>query len=52
MKLIGLSGGVACGKTQTSLFLRQLGITIIDCDEIAYDVVRKVRAKKVPVLDR
>lgn len=52
MKLVGLTGGIACGKTQTSLFLRQLGIPVIDCDEIAHDVVRKVRAKKAPALDR
>jgi dephospho-CoA kinase len=43
MKLVGLTGGIACGKTTVSSVLKQLGIPVIDCDEIAHDVVRKVR---------
>jgi hypothetical protein len=46
MKLVGLTGGIACGKTSVTLFLRQLGIPVIDCDEIAHDVVRKVREER------
>lgn len=45
MKLVGLTGGIASGKSSVSLFLRQLGVPVIDCDEIAHDVVRKVRAR-------
>ncbi len=46
MKLIGLTGGISCGKSTISSLLKQLEIPVIDCDEIAHDVVRKVRAKE------
>jgi len=41
MKLVGLTGGIACGKSTVSRLLSQHGIPIIDCDAIAHDVVRK-----------
>jgi dephospho-CoA kinase len=33
--LIGLTGGIACGKSQLSTILQQEGIRILDCDIIA-----------------
>lgn len=49
MKLVGLTGGIACGKSTFSQFLTQSGVEIIDCDLVARDVVRKVRYQEGPV---
>lgn len=35
MKKVGLSGGVACGKSAVAELFRQFGVPIIDADEIA-----------------
>uniref|UniRef100_A0A7S0S4B0 Dephospho-CoA kinase n=1 Tax=Chlamydomonas leiostraca TaxID=1034604 RepID=A0A7S0S4B0_9CHLO len=43
MRLVGLTGGIASGKSTTSKLLRREGITVLDCDEIAHAVVRKGR---------
>lgn len=37
--VVGLTGGIGCGKTTISNEFKRLGITIIDADEIARDVV-------------
>ena len=42
MKIIGLSGGIASGKSTAAKFLVERGIAVIDCDLVARDVVRKV----------
>lgn len=34
MKIIGLTGGIACGKSQTTKYLKSLNIPVIDCDAI------------------
>lgn len=39
MRIIGLTGGIASGKSTVSRALRQLGATIIDADEVARSVV-------------
>ncbi|MEQ8173297.1 MAG: dephospho-CoA kinase, partial [Candidatus Eremiobacterota bacterium] len=38
--LIGLTGGIASGKSKISLFLKSQGAVIIDADEIARYVVK------------
>lgn len=43
MKLIGLTGGIACGKSTVAELFREQHITVIDCDLIAHDVVRRGR---------
>lgn len=43
MRLVGLTGGIACGKSTVSKYIRDLGIAVIDCDVIARDVVRPGR---------
>jgi dephospho-CoA kinase len=43
MRLVGLTGGMAAGKTTVSTMLAEAGFPVIDCDGIARDVVRKVR---------
>ena len=39
MKWIGLTGGIASGKSTASQIIRGLGITVIDADHIAHEVV-------------
>lgn len=38
MKLIGLTGGIACGKSTVGAILRKLGVKVIDADEIAHQI--------------
>lgn len=40
MRVIGLTGGIASGKSLVSRFLKELGAIIIDADRIARDVVK------------
>lgn len=39
MKVIGLTGGIASGKSTISKYLKKLGAFIIDVDKVAKDVV-------------
>lgn len=41
MKWIGLTGGIACGKSTVSQSLRELDFQLVDADEIARIVVQK-----------
>jgi dephospho-CoA kinase len=41
MKLIGLTGGIASGKSTVSSFLTELGARVIDADLLAREVVAK-----------
>ena len=38
MKIIGLTGGIACGKSTASTELRALGAAIIDADALAHEL--------------
>lgn len=38
--VIGLTGGIACGKSTVSAYLRQKGISVIDADLVAREVVK------------
>ena len=40
MKLIGLTGGIASGKTTVSAILRRLGAQVIDADALAREIVK------------
>lgn len=44
MKLIGLTGGIASGKSAAAAILRRLGAAVIDADELAREVVRPGQA--------
>ncbi len=39
MRIIGLTGGIATGKSTVSAILRELGAAVIDADELARQVV-------------
>ena len=41
MQIIGLTGGIASGKSTVSRILKNAGAVIIDADRIARDVVKK-----------
>ena len=38
---VGLTGGIASGKSTIARFLRELGVAIVDADQIAREVVAK-----------
>jgi dephospho-CoA kinase len=38
MKVIGLTGGIASGKSTTAGFLKELGAVIIDADKVGHEV--------------
>lgn len=40
MKIFGLTGGIACGKSTVSALLEKRGAKVIDADQIARDVVK------------
>ena len=37
--IIGLTGGIACGKSTVSAYLREKGIAVLDADKVARQVV-------------
>lgn len=39
MKIIGLTGGIGCGKSEASKIFIELGVNIIDVDKIARNIV-------------
>lgn len=38
MKVIGLTGGIACGKSTVANILRDLGAAVIDADQISHEL--------------
>jgi len=40
MMIIGLTGGICCGKSTVSQHFAELGVSIIDADDIAYELVK------------
>lgn len=43
MKVVGLTGGIACGKSTVSAYLRELGAVIVDGDIIAREVTENMK---------
>ena len=39
MLRVGLTGGIACGKTTVAAMLRELGCTVIDADALAHTLI-------------
>lgn len=50
--LIGLTGGIASGKTVVAKRLEQLGATVVDADQLARDVVAAGTPGLVAIVDR
>lgn len=42
MRIVGLTGGIATGKSSVVAMLLARGIPVVDCDKIAFDVVKRV----------
>lgn len=42
MKLVGLTGGIACGKSTVAAMLHDT-FPVLDCDQIAHDLQEKVQ---------
>lgn len=40
MKLVGLTGGIACGKSAVAAILRRLGAAVINADDLSREVVQ------------
>jgi dephospho-CoA kinase len=40
VKLVGLTGGIACGKSTVAAILRRLGAAVINADELSREVVQ------------
>ncbi|SKC64253.1 dephospho-CoA kinase [Maledivibacter halophilus] len=51
MKIIGLTGGIATGKSTVSKCLRQLGGTVIDADIVAREIVEKGEPALKEIID-
>jgi dephospho-CoA kinase len=51
MKIVGLTGGIATGKSTVSRILAEAGAQIIDADELARDAVRPGRPAWQAVVD-
>ena len=43
MKVYGLTGGIASGKSSVARVLRELGATVVDADELAREIVQPGR---------
>jgi dephospho-CoA kinase len=41
MKIIGLTGGIGCGKSTVAQLLKELGATVYDLDKIGHDIIQK-----------
>jgi len=59
MRVIGLTGGIASGKSTVAQILQNLGVTVVDADELAHLVLRpgeeameEVRASFPEAFDR
>ena len=50
MLWVGLSGGIACGKSTVAKVLRSRGFTVIDADILARDVVRSGTAAHAEIV--
>ena len=46
-KRIALTGGIACGKSLLAKFLRELGVEIIDADDIVHELVLEDERRRI-----
>lgn len=50
MRVAGLTGGIATGKSTAAALLESHQVPVIDCDKIAKAVVQKARSNSWPAL--
>ena len=50
MRIVGLTGGIASGKSTVSRMLATAGFEVLDADAIAHEVVQKASARGVSPL--
>ncbi|MCJ7662939.1 MAG: dephospho-CoA kinase [Desulfobacterales bacterium] len=50
-KVIGLTGGIASGKSLVSQTLAELGMTVIDADDVSHELMAKDKAVKQKVVE-
>ena len=51
MRVIGLTGGIATGKSTVAAMLRELGAGVVDADELAREIVRPGREAWQDIVD-
>ena len=44
-KILGLTGGIACGKSTISAYLKEFGLPVIDADECSRAVIDQLLKK-------
>lgn len=52
MLTIGLTGGIGCGKTATTILFQQKGVPVIDADQIAHQIVQPKQAALSIIIDQ
>ncbi|MSP17774.1 MAG: dephospho-CoA kinase [Myxococcales bacterium] len=50
MRIIGLTGGIACGKSTVARMFAELGVPVIDADQLAREVVQPGRPAHAEIL--
>lgn len=51
MIVVGLTGGIASGKSTACRLLEEEGFPVVDCDQIAYDAVERVLCRMMRACD-
>ncbi|MEA4815406.1 MAG: dephospho-CoA kinase [Lachnospiraceae bacterium] len=51
MRVIGLTGGTGSGKGLVSSFLKEKGAYIVDCDEIAHEIIKKGKCAYIELVN-
>lgn len=50
--ILGITGGIACGKTETGRILSSEGFKVLDCDFLAHELMGKGRPVYTTVVDQ
>lgn len=49
--IIGLTGGIASGKSTVSNYLRELGAYIIDADQLAHSIIKRDKPAYLKIVE-
>jgi dephospho-CoA kinase len=50
-RIVGITGGIACGKSVCGRVLQSLGVAVLDTDQVAHAVMKKGEAAYGPVVE-